>query len=220
MAASGDVLEDVAHDSRVVDHERRSAGEAERAGDAEAFQYLGIRIGEEVDSQIVLRREPAVRFDRILGDSDERCAGLVEVSRPLTELYGFDGSARCVVFRIRPEHDVFAAAEVGEIERPFGSLSGDGDHRFADLDVCAHGMIRRTWKIRSPVSTVVGWPVTGVSAALSTHEPTWSSWIYTCPSYRRVELWRHVVRRTSSPPAAASPISHSPTNGLANDRLT
>ena len=103
----------MAHDTRVVDHECRSAGEPERAGDAEALQYLGVRIGEKMDLQIVLRREPAVRFDRILGDADERCAGLVEVSRPLTELYGFDGSAGCVVFRIRPKHDVFAAAEVG-----------------------------------------------------------------------------------------------------------
>lgn len=146
----------MAHDARVVDHERRSIGEAERPRDAEALQYLGVRIGEEMQFQIVFRREPAVRFDRILGDSDERCAGLVEVSRPLTELYGFDRSAGCVVFRIRPKHDVFAAAEIGEIERPFGRLAGDGDHRFADLDVRAHGMTLRTWKIRSPVSTVVG----------------------------------------------------------------
>lgn len=172
MTASGDVLEHVAYDAGVVDHERHSIGKAERAGDAESLQYLRIRIGEESASQIVLRRKTAVRFDRILGYADERCAGLVEVSGPLTELYGFDGSARRVVFRIGPQDDVFAAAEVGEIERPFGRLAGDRDHRFADLDVRAHGITLRTWKIRSAVSTVAGWPVTGVSAAFSTHEPT------------------------------------------------
>jgi hypothetical protein len=86
VAARRHVLEHVAHDAGVVDHECRPTGEAERASDAEPLQDLGLWIGDEPAMKIVLLDEAAMRIDRIFGDPDEYGAGFVEVSRPLTEL--------------------------------------------------------------------------------------------------------------------------------------
>lgn len=177
VTARRHVLEHVSHDACVVDHERGPLGDAERTGDAESFQDLGLRIGDKPALEIVFLDETAMRIDRIFGNPDERCARPFEVSGPLTELDGFDRSARRIVFRIRPQHDVLLPAKFRKVERPVRGFAGDGDHRLADDDVRAHGMTRRTWKIRSAVSTVSGCPATGVRAALSTHEPTWSSWM-------------------------------------------
>ena len=138
MSACGDVLEHMPYDTRVVDHERRSIGETERAGDAESLQYLSLRIGDKMALQVMLLRKATVRLDRIFGDPDDRCAGLVEVSGPLTELYRLGRSARRIILRIRPQDDVLLAAEVRQIERSFRRVAGDGKHRFADLDVRGH----------------------------------------------------------------------------------
>lgn len=156
MTARGHVLEHVAHDARIVDHERGAICEPERPRDAKPLDERAFRIGDEPAMQIVLRDEVPVRFDGIFRNADERRARLVEVSRPLTELYGLDRSARRVVFGIRPQDDVLLAPIVGEVEMPFRRLTRHGDHQFPDFDVRAHGMTRRTWNILSPAPTVLG----------------------------------------------------------------
>ena len=115
MSARGDVFEHMSYDAGVVDHERRSVREAERTRDAEPFDELALGVGDQPAMQIVLRREMPVRFDGVFRDADERRARLVEVSRPLTELYGLDRSAGRVVLRVRPQDDVLLAAVVGEV---------------------------------------------------------------------------------------------------------
>ena len=67
--------------------------------------FLGIR--EQHEGEIELADEVVVGVDPIGTDTDHHCVRFGHCIDSVAEPARFFGSARCIVFRIKPQHDVF-----------------------------------------------------------------------------------------------------------------
>jgi hypothetical protein len=97
-------------DLTIGSHQYRFAAGAPRIGD---FHAIGLGYGSVLVAQQIVRKiefilERFVVTGRIDADPDDNGILVIEVLDSITEPVAFDGSPRCVGFRIPPEQNVFA----------------------------------------------------------------------------------------------------------------
>ena len=103
VARDFDRLEDIPDDALLVNDKRRPLWVAVRVGkhpEHRADRTTGV--GEQWRPQVVLRYELLVRLDRVSRDAHGDGVEPGEVSRPLTEVTCFVGSAGRHILRIGP----------------------------------------------------------------------------------------------------------------------
>lgn len=79
-----------------------------RSPSAVGLHSLFLLVGEQNKGQVKLADELIVRIDAIRADTDNHGIGFGYSIDSVAEPARFLGSARCVVFRIKPQNNVFA----------------------------------------------------------------------------------------------------------------
>ena len=79
-----------------------------RSPSAVGLHSLFLLVGEQNKGQVKLADELIVRIDAIRADTDNHGIGFRNGIDSVAEPARFLGSARCVVFRIKPQNHVFA----------------------------------------------------------------------------------------------------------------
>ena len=120
--------------------------------------------------------EGDVRLNGVAGNPDECGVQCGEVSGPLTEVLRFDRSAGRGVLGIRPQHDRFRPAEVGEVKGPYWvcPLIGGSGLPIVTMEFSHYRLIGtrgRTSRIWSPTQMSAGLPFTGTNRARSRQVP-------------------------------------------------
>lgn len=97
-------------DLAVRTNQDRFAAGTPRIGDVHAvrFGHGSVRIAQQIVRKIEFILERFVVTGRIDADPDDNGILVIEVLDSITEPVAFDGSPRCVGFRIPPEQNVFA----------------------------------------------------------------------------------------------------------------
>ncbi len=107
--------EDVPNHSFPIDHESDAAwDDAQRFLHAKKFANLPALIAEQREAEIVLRGEARVRTDGIVADAENNGASGFKLGAFITEGAGFSRSTRCIVLRVKVNHDRAFGAELAQ----------------------------------------------------------------------------------------------------------
>ena len=79
-----------------------------RPPSAVGFHGFFLLVGEQNEGQVKFADELIMRIDAIRADTDNHGIGFRHGIDSVAEPARFFGSARCIVFRIKPQNDVFA----------------------------------------------------------------------------------------------------------------